>query len=238
MNPARLTRRCPRGYLPLICTISFAPPPTFFPARRRTARRRFAELARLGVRTILNVDGSRPDVETAHQHGLRYVHLPIGYDGVSARRVAELAAAARSSSGPIYVHCHHGLHRGPAAVAVIGEATAGWTTNQAVAWLHQAGTASEYGGLYRSAVTFRPPDPAVVGRVTELPEVARTSSLVETMVAIDAEFDRLKAAQKTGWKSGPNPPTSRPRTAPRFYGSISANWPAPTTPPGVRRTIA
>src|SRR6185436_3172872 len=79
----------------------------------------FAEIARLGVKTIISVDGTRPDVETARNHGLRYIHLPFGYAGVPTNRVAELVKAARTASGPIYVHCHHGLHRGPAAVAVI-----------------------------------------------------------------------------------------------------------------------
>src|SRR5215475_14398645 len=42
----------------------------------------FASLQRLGVKTIISVDGMRPDLERAHRFGMRYVHLPIGYDGV------------------------------------------------------------------------------------------------------------------------------------------------------------
>src|SRR5215203_3182916 len=38
----------------------------------------FAALKRLGVRTIISVDGARPDVETARRFGMRYVHLPVG----------------------------------------------------------------------------------------------------------------------------------------------------------------
>ena len=170
----------------------------------------FAEIAKLGVKTIISVDGSKPDVETARKHGLRYIHLPIGYDGVPSNRVAELAKAAQTVGGSLYVHCHHGLHRGPAAVAVICESTAGWTTNQAVGWLKQAGTAADYTGLYRSAMEFRLPSPAALARIIELPEVAKTSSLVEAMVAIDEEFDRLKTAQKVGWSKIPNQPDLTP----------------------------
>jgi len=170
----------------------------------------FAEIAKLGVKTILSVDGSKPDAETARKHGLRYIHLPIGYDGVPANRVAELIKGAQSSAGPIYVHCHHGKHRGPAAVAVICEATVGWTTNQAVAWLQEAGTAADYVGLYRSAMEFRLPQSAVIARIVELPEVATTSSLVEAMVAIDEEMERLKSAQKAKWKCIPNQPDLTP----------------------------
>jgi protein tyrosine phosphatase (PTP) superfamily phosphohydrolase (DUF442 family) len=170
----------------------------------------FREIAKLGVKTIISVDGGKPDVDLARKHGMRYIHLPIGYDGVPANRVTELVKAAQSSQGPLYVHCHHGKHRGPAAVAVICEATAGWTTNQAVAWLKEAGTAADYSGLYRSAMEFRLPEAAALARITELPEVAKTSSVVDAMVAIDAEFDRLKTAQKFGWKNIPDQPDMVP----------------------------
>src|SRR5262245_33238393 len=40
----------------------------------------FCSLCSLGVRTIISVDGARPDVATAHRFGLLYVHLPFGYD--------------------------------------------------------------------------------------------------------------------------------------------------------------
>lgn len=166
----------------------------------------FGEIAKLGVKTIISVDGGKPDVELARKYGMRYIHLPIGYDGVPTNRVAELVKAAQSSPVPLYVHCHHGKHRGPAAVAVICEATAGWTTNQAVAWLKEAGTATDYSGLYRSAMEFRLPDAAALARITELPEVAKTSSVVDAMVAIDEEFDRLKTAQKFSWKNIPDQP--------------------------------
>src|SRR2546423_13601111 len=42
----------------------------------------FSSLKRLGVCTVISVDGARPDVERARKFALRYVHLPIGYDGV------------------------------------------------------------------------------------------------------------------------------------------------------------
>lgn len=166
----------------------------------------FAEIAKLGVKTIISVDGARPAAAAARKHGLRYIHLPIGYDGVPSNRVVELVKAAQTVAGPIYVHCHHGKHRGPAAVAVICEATAGWTTNQAVAWLKEAGTATDYVGLYQSAMDFRLPEAAALAKIIELPEAAKTSSLVDAMVAIDEEMERLKSAQKNAWKGIPSQP--------------------------------
>jgi protein tyrosine phosphatase (PTP) superfamily phosphohydrolase (DUF442 family) len=163
----------------------------------------FAALAKLGVKTIISVDGSKPDVEAARKHGLHYIHLPFGYDGVPTNRIVELAKAAGTKSGPIFVHCHHGLHRGPTAVAIICESTAGWTTNRAAAWMREAGTAADYAGLYRSAMTMQKPAFAQLDAIKDLPEVAQTSSLVEAMVAIDGHFSALKLSQKAGWKAPP-----------------------------------
>lgn len=163
----------------------------------------FAALAKLGVKTLISVDGSQPDVEAARKYGLRYIHLPFGYDGVPTNRVAELAQAMTRAAGPFFVHCHHGNHRGPTAVAVMCLAGEGWTPDRAVTWLHAAGTAEDYAGLYRAAREFQAPTAAQLAAVTELPEIARTSSLVEAMVAIDAHLDHLKLSQKAGWKTPP-----------------------------------
>ena len=45
----------------------------------------FAFLAREGYRTIVSVDGARPDLESAHRHSRSYVHLPMSYDGRTHR---------------------------------------------------------------------------------------------------------------------------------------------------------
>jgi protein tyrosine phosphatase (PTP) superfamily phosphohydrolase (DUF442 family) len=170
----------------------------------------FAALAKLGVKTVVSVDGSKPDIETAHKYGLRYVHLPFGYDGIPQDRVAELAKAVAVEPGPLFVHCHHGQHRGPAAVAVMCLATEGWTTNRAATWLKDAGTSPDYPGLYRAASEFKAPTVEQLAAIKSLPELAKTSSMVDTMVAIDGYFDSLKASQKAGWKTPPNQPDITP----------------------------
>jgi hypothetical protein len=55
----------------------------------------FAELKRLGVKTIITVDGAKPDVAMAEKFGIRYVHLPVGYDGVPAKQALRLVIADR-----------------------------------------------------------------------------------------------------------------------------------------------
>ena len=160
----------------------------------------FAELERLGVKTIVSVDGSPPDVEAARRHGLRYVHLPFGYDGIPTPRWAELVRAAESLPGPLFVHCHHGKHRGPTAVAVMCMAREGWNPSLAESWLRQAGTAAEYAGLYATVHQFRAPDAPALARVGPLPEISSPTPLVATMVELDARLDQLKAVQRPGGK--------------------------------------
>lgn len=162
----------------------------------------FASLAKLGVKTILSVDGAKPDVERAAKHGLRYVHLPIGYDGIGSTRVVELAKAAATLPGPIYVHCHHGKHRGPAAVGVMCRATAGWTRDQAEEFMHHAGTGAEYAGLYHAVAGFAPPTPMQLNSVAaSFPSAVEPSTVVENMVTIDHIFERLEDVKRAGWKT-------------------------------------
>lgn len=170
----------------------------------------FAALEDAGVKTILSVDGAKPDVAAAKKHGMRYVHLPLGYDGISPQRVAELVKAATPDAGKIFIHCHHGLHRGPAASGVICEALEGWTPAQAGSWLKQAGTAADYPGLHRAVREFRAPTPEEIARVGELAETAKTPTLVDAMVAADALFDHLKAQQAAGWDAGAGNPARQP----------------------------
>jgi hypothetical protein len=161
----------------------------------------FISLKKLGVKTIITVDGTKPDIATARKHGFHYIHLPHGYDGISTNTQVALIKAAETVPGPIYVHCHHGLHRGPTAAAVICMGTAGWTPEQGLKWLKQVGTSTNYVGLYKTVETFRPPSKAALEAAPDhFPEVAKTEDLINTMVAIDGQWDKLKEIRKAGYE--------------------------------------
>lgn len=70
----------------------FAVAPRIFSGSSPENEAGFVELAKLGVKTVISVDGAKPDVEMARKHGLKYVHLPIGYDGIPTNRVVPPAA--------------------------------------------------------------------------------------------------------------------------------------------------
>lgn len=157
----------------------------------------FALLQKLGVKTILSVDGAAPDVERATKFGLHYVHIPFGYDGIPATNVVRLVRAAQVLAAPVYVHCHHGKHRGPAAVAVMCEGVAGWDAALAERWMKIAGTATNYAGLYKSASAFQAPTPEMLAAVsTNFPPRVAVTPLAAIMVQILHRWDELKSAQK------------------------------------------
>jgi protein tyrosine phosphatase (PTP) superfamily phosphohydrolase (DUF442 family) len=173
----------------------------------------FAALRDLGIRTIISVDGARPDVERARKYGLRYVHLPIGYDGVPEEQAWRIARAVRDLPGPVYIHCHHGKHRGPAAAATAMLCLdASCPAEAAIAVMRKAGTDPRYTGLYAAPEHVRRPSREDLDRLpSDFPEVAEVSGLAQAMVRLDERWDRLKELRAAGWKVPPNHPDLDPR---------------------------
>jgi hypothetical protein len=171
----------------------------------------FQELKDLGVKTVIDVDGIKPDIETASRYGMRYVHLPHGYDGIPELRARELAKAVHDLPGPIYVHCHHGKHRSPAAAAVACVGAGLVDPGNALLILETAGTSKDYHGLYDSVREARPLDVASLDAMKpDFPEVSPIPPLAEAMVALDHTHDDLKAIAAAGWKTPPDHPDLDP----------------------------
>jgi protein tyrosine phosphatase (PTP) superfamily phosphohydrolase (DUF442 family) len=167
----------------------------------------FEELKRLGVKTVISVDGAKPDVAIAKKYGMRYVHLPHGYDGIPEGRAQELAKAVHDLPGPIYIHCHHGKHRSPAAATVACVATGLLEPADALGVLKTAGTSENYRGLYQSAESARRIDDTKLAALkADFPETADLPPMAEAMVAIEHTHDHLKSIAAAKWKS----PTDHP----------------------------
>ncbi len=168
-------------------------------------------LAKLGFKTVISVDGAIPDVEGARKRGLRYVHLPIGYDGFDDARKAELVRAVRDLPKPIYIHCHHGKHRSAGAAGTIG-VSLGWMSNAAAAErMKVSQTAESYKGLWACTAKAAPMMAAAIDAArADFPEITKPDSMVAAMVVIDEAFDRLKLVEKNGWKV----PADHPDLAP------------------------
>jgi protein tyrosine phosphatase (PTP) superfamily phosphohydrolase (DUF442 family) len=158
-------------------------------------------LAAMGVRTVISVDGSLPDVGTAQKLGMRYVHLPISYSGCSDERALELAQAVANLPGPFYVHCHHGKHRSAGALAVAALMTGRMTQEQVLERMKVSGTSPDYQGLWALARNTKlaaadqlKADPAT------FPAICKPNGTVAIMTEIDLVNDNLKAVQKAKWQ--------------------------------------
>lgn len=161
----------------------------------------FATLKAMGIKTIISVDGAKPELDRANEQGLSYVHLPFGYDGVPHDRQLEIARAVRDLEHPIYIHCHHGKHRSAAGTATAAVALGLLTNEQAIARMKVSGTAPSYRGLYRDVEAATPVSKAQLDSAShDFPQVWQTENMVDAMVAIDAAHDHLKDIQQAGWK--------------------------------------
>jgi protein tyrosine phosphatase (PTP) superfamily phosphohydrolase (DUF442 family) len=171
----------------------------------------FRNLKALGYTTILSVDGSMPDVELAEKYGLTYAHVPIGYDGVAPEEQVQIIKAVKESPGPVYVHCHHGKHRGPAAAMIARECLDGISPAEAIAGLELSQTGKEYEGLYRDVREFKRPTEAQIAEAPKAPSVVRPAGVRAAMVDVDKKFELLKASQAAGWKTPPAHPDVSPK---------------------------
>ena len=160
----------------------------------------FDELARMGVKTVISVDGAHPDIARAEARGMRYVHLPHGYNGIDAGRQLELARAIRDLPGPIYLHCHHGKHRGPAAAATATILLGEMTPEEGCEFLKTAGTAPAYLGLYRCVAMASAVDAETVDSASDaFPAVAPAPGFVQAMVEMQHAVDHLAEIKAAGW---------------------------------------
>ncbi|WP_372716976.1 hypothetical protein [Novipirellula sp.] len=168
----------------------------------------FVEIAKLGVRTVVSVDGARPDVAAAKRAGLRYVHIPIGYDGLDQAAGESIVNLIKNAEGPFYIHCHHGKHRGPTAAAIACIADGSADHESAMHILEKAGTSKHYPGLWRDVKSFEMP--ANDKPLPPLVPIAPINSMASLMVAIDQANEHLHSFADEDWALLESHPDLRP----------------------------
>src|SRR5690606_38112793 len=94
----------------------------------------------------------------------------------------------------VYIHCHHGKHRSPAAASVACVAAGLIPESQGVAVLELAGTSPKYRGLYQSAGEARPLEEALLAELeVAFPERAEIPPMAEAMVALGHTHDHMQS---------------------------------------------
>jgi protein tyrosine phosphatase (PTP) superfamily phosphohydrolase (DUF442 family) len=171
----------------------------------------FRNLRAMGVTTVISVDGARPDLENAKKYGIRYVHVPIGYHGLSREQQLQIVKAVQISEGPTFVHCHHGKHRGPAGSMTARMALEGISAEEAVEGLRKSECSPKYAGLYRDVENFVLPTEAELAAVSaDLPDYVSPPALVDAMIDVDFRKDNLTQSRDAGWKTPPDNPDVSP----------------------------
>lgn len=171
----------------------------------------FAALKAQGVNTIVTVDGAKPNAELAAKFGMRYVHIPVAYGGLTREQELEIIRAVRDLEGPVFVHCHHGEHRGPTAAVLAAMALEGWSNQDGLRALGQAGTSKGYAGLWEDVRAFKKPTAAEVDAAdNSFPRAAPIPAIAQSMVTVDEKWDALKAVKAAGWKAPADHPDLDP----------------------------
>jgi protein tyrosine phosphatase (PTP) superfamily phosphohydrolase (DUF442 family) len=156
----------------------------------------------MGVRRVISVDGAKPNLEWASQVGIEYVHIPTGYNGLAETQQHAVARAMRDgmAGGKVYVHCHHGKHRSAAAVACGLIALGDMTNVQAEEYMHKAGTAVGYTGLWRSAAQAMPVKEGVLDALPANAGLPGGEQLLGMLMSdIENAYDSLKQSQRAAW---------------------------------------
>lgn len=155
----------------------------------------------LGVKTIISVDGKGPDIEDAMKLGMRYVHIPTQYKGLTGEQVDHLAKTFRELEGPFYVHCFHGRHRGPAGAAIGRIVLDDVPREQAIAEMRQySGTSKKYEGLYRSVATRAiPTAKETLALDYDFPPIEVLQGVPGAMVPIARAHDFLEILAGLDW---------------------------------------
>lgn len=160
-------------------------------------QRQLEFLAKQGFKTVVSVDSASPNLQVARKLGLKYVHIPLGYDGIKSDEQLQLLAVVRKCQSPIYVHCHHGHHRAPAATAALLRVAGFIGPAKATEILRKGGTSESYAGLWRDVKTATALKTSVDD--IELRESCDVPTLAANMAILDRRTDELeKLLQNVG----------------------------------------
>ncbi|MCM8543032.1 MAG: sulfur transferase domain-containing protein [Lentisphaeraceae bacterium] len=151
----------------------------------------FAYLRAQGIKSVICVDGAGPNLKAAQQQGLTYKHVPVTYATITVEQQKSLAKAYNDLEKPVYIHCHHGKHRGPAASAIVLKNHYDWKNDQLVQYLTDSGTSKNYAGLYKT-ISQSKKIPSQEWQKTNVPESAEVDPLASTMADLDRVWIKLK----------------------------------------------
>jgi len=107
---------------------------------KQPGREGFETLARMGVRTVINLRTGHGDEEDLEELGLGYVHIPMRADDFTDADVARfLEVVSDERNLPVFVHCLHGADRTGLVCGAYRVVVQGWSREEAAAEMTQGG---------------------------------------------------------------------------------------------------
>ena len=130
----------------------------------------FAELAKMGVKTVVNLRSFHSDRIRCRRHDLRYERIRCqAWDADDDEVVEFLRIATDPKRQPVFVHCQHGADRTGMMTAVYRVAVEGWTKEEAIREMTEGGFG--YHTFWRGLIEYvRELDVAAIRREAGLDE--------------------------------------------------------------------
>lgn len=100
----------------------------------------FAELEKMGVRTVVNLRSAHSDRDLLANSRLHYVQIPTTASEVNEEAIIRfLRIAGDPDRAPVFVHCQHGADRTGVMVACYRVVVQGWSQQEAIAEMTRGG---------------------------------------------------------------------------------------------------
>ena len=119
----------------------------------------FTGLAKLGIKTVIDLRGEKSEGNAVHQAGMHYVRLPWnGYKAPTDSQMATVLSILNDDSEwPVFVHCRRGADRTGTAIACYRIAHDHWTNQQALTEAKAFGMSSIEVAMQRFILRFQMP---------------------------------------------------------------------------------
>jgi len=122
----------------------------------------FAALAKLGIKTVIDLRGENSEATVVQRSGMHYVRLPwSGFRAPAESQIqAVLSLLNDNSAWPVFVHCRRGADRTGTAIACYRIVHDHWTNQQALAEAKTFGMSSMEVAMQRFILRFTAPSAA------------------------------------------------------------------------------
>jgi len=144
----------------------------------------FPGLARLGIKTVIDLRGENSESKAVQQAGMRYIRMPwSGYKAPGDAQIAQVLSLLNdNSTWPVFVHCRRGADRTGTAIACYRIAHDHWTNQQALDEARRFGMSSMEVAMQHFILRFAPAALALTP-VGSAPALAPTPNTAPAPVA-------------------------------------------------------